>query len=74
VAKRIETRYTPRIEFVLDQGVKKSIEVARILHEVLPHTAEEPVEESEDEESDGDAGSGVPEANPPPNDSENEVG
>ncbi len=36
VAKRIETRYTPRIEFVLDQGVKKSIEVARILHEVLP--------------------------------------
>jgi ribosome-binding factor A len=36
VAKRIETRYTPRIEFLLDQGVKKSIEVARILHEVLP--------------------------------------
>jgi len=36
VAKRIETRYTPRIEFILDQGVKKSIEVARILHEVLP--------------------------------------
>jgi len=74
VAKRIETRYTPRIEFILDQGVKKSIEVARILHEVLPHPVEEPVEESEDEESGGDAGSGFPEANPPPNDSENEVG
>ena len=39
-AKRIETRYTPRIEFLLDQGVKKSIEVARILAEVLPR--EEP--------------------------------
>jgi len=36
IAKRIDTRYTPRIEFFLDQGVKKSIEVARILREVLP--------------------------------------
>jgi ribosome-binding factor A len=35
-AQRIETRYTPRIEFVLDQGVKKSIEIARILSRVLP--------------------------------------
>jgi ribosome-binding factor A len=36
-ARRIETRYTPRIEFVLDQGVKKSIEIAQILDRVLPH-------------------------------------
>lgn len=36
VAQRIETRYTPRIEFLLDQGVKKSIEVARLLRQVLP--------------------------------------
>jgi len=36
VAKRIDTRYTPKIAFLLDQGVKKSIEVARILREVLP--------------------------------------
>jgi ribosome-binding factor A len=36
VADRIDTRYTPRIEFYLDQGVKKSIEVARILKRVLP--------------------------------------
>jgi ribosome-binding factor A len=35
-AERIETRYTPRIEFVLDQGVKKSIEIAQILDRVLP--------------------------------------
>lgn len=33
---RIETRYTPRLQFVLDQGIKKSFEVARILKEVLP--------------------------------------
>jgi ribosome-binding factor A len=36
LGKRIEARYTPRIEFLLDQGVKKSLEVARILKEVLP--------------------------------------
>jgi ribosome-binding factor A len=36
LGKRIDTRYTPQIEFLLDQGVKKSIEVARILKEVLP--------------------------------------
>jgi ribosome-binding factor A len=35
-ASRIDTRYTPRIEFVLDQGVKRSIEISRILDEVLP--------------------------------------
>lgn len=36
VGQRIDTRYTPRLEFVLDEGVKKSIEVSRILNEVLP--------------------------------------
>lgn len=40
-AKRINTRYTPKIEFYLDQGVKKSIEVARILKEVLPDEEEQ---------------------------------
>ena len=36
VGKRIDTRYTPRLEFVLDLGIKKSIEIARILQSVLP--------------------------------------
>jgi ribosome-binding factor A len=43
VAKRIDTRYTPRIKFVLDQGVKHSIEVTRILREVLPDSEEDDV-------------------------------
>jgi len=51
VAKRIDTRYTPRIEFVLDSGVKKSIEVARILHEVLPHPPVDPDAGDEDNEA-----------------------
>ncbi len=36
VNDRIETRYTPRIQFELDQGIKRSFEVAEILREVLP--------------------------------------
>ncbi len=36
LGKRIESRYTPRLEFILDQGVKKSIEISKILDRVLP--------------------------------------
>lgn len=36
IAERIEIRYTPKLSFLLDQGVKQSIAVAQILQEVLP--------------------------------------
>jgi ribosome-binding factor A len=36
IAERIETRYTPRLTFLLDKGVKNSLEINRILREVLP--------------------------------------
>jgi ribosome-binding factor A len=36
VARRIETRYTPKLRFVLDRGVKHSLDVARILGELFP--------------------------------------
>ena len=49
IAERIETRYTPRLTFVLDKGVKNSLEVNRILREVLPPT---PVEAADTEPSD----------------------
>src|SRR4051795_4672715 len=44
VAKRIDTRYTPRLSFVLDLGVKKSIEVSQILQSVFPREPEEGAE------------------------------
>jgi ribosome-binding factor A len=47
IAERIESRYTPRLTFVLDKGVKKSLEVARILKEVLPAESQEPGEDDE---------------------------
>ncbi|MBN1395474.1 MAG: 30S ribosome-binding factor RbfA [Pirellulales bacterium] len=36
IAERIDIRYTPKLNFLLDQGVKHSIAVSRILKEVLP--------------------------------------
>lgn len=51
VAKRIDTRYTPRIVFELDQGVKKSIAIARLLDDVLPHDAADEPGESDAEEA-----------------------
>ncbi len=39
VAKRIDTRYTPRLTFMLDLGVKRSLEISRILQRVLPPAA-----------------------------------
>jgi len=36
IADRIDTRYTPRLRFELDGGVKRALEIARVLGEVLP--------------------------------------
>jgi ribosome-binding factor A len=35
LASRLKTRYTPTIAFILDEGVKKSIEVSRLINEAL---------------------------------------
>ena len=40
VGNRIDTRYTPRIQFVLDKGVENSMLVTKILDEVLPKEKE----------------------------------
>lgn len=34
IAERIDTRYTPKLQFVADQGVKKSLEVGKILEQL----------------------------------------
>jgi len=36
---RLTTRYTPQITFVVDEGVKKSIEVTRLINEALAESA-----------------------------------
>ena len=64
VADRLQTRYTPVLKFVLDDSVKKSMEVSRIISEVLPaapdsvadseHDSAEHAAESEHNYLDGD--------------------
>jgi ribosome-binding factor A len=52
IADEIDTRYTPRLTFVIDKGVKNSLEIQRILNEVLPRTApdEQPDESPNEDE------------------------
>jgi ribosome-binding factor A len=40
ISERIDTRYTPRIRFELDEGVKKSLAISQMLQELLPETDE----------------------------------
>jgi ribosome-binding factor A len=57
VADRLQTRFTPILTFVLDQGVKNSIEVSRLIHEALAESAPKPEGGSADgtaEEENGD--------------------
>ncbi len=48
VSNRVDLRYTPKLQFVLDKGIKNAFEVTRILEEVLPK--EDSQEDSDDEE------------------------
>ena len=56
IGKRIDTRYTPKIQFSLDKGMQHAMQVTRILEEVLPK--EQDAEEAEnqiDDESETEA-------------------
>ena len=55
LASRLKTRFTPAIKFVEDEGVKKSLEVTRLINEALaesrPHGDAAPDEPGTAEES-----------------------
>ncbi|MBX3426708.1 MAG: 30S ribosome-binding factor RbfA [Pirellulales bacterium] len=67
VAARIDTRYTPKLLFVLDMGVKRSIEIARLLGDVLP--SDDPLVAAEDDDVDTDAEDDDADEETPPDDS-----
>jgi ribosome-binding factor A len=50
IAQRVETRYTPRLSFVLDRGVKHSIEVSRLLGELFPDQPDDDDQDADDTE------------------------
>lgn len=54
---QLKTRFTPTIRFVLDEGVKKSIEVSRLINEALAQSRPEAAAHSESavEPADGTA-------------------
>jgi len=39
LADRLQTRFTPVLQFILDEGVKRSIEMTRLINEALGQTA-----------------------------------
>ncbi len=53
LANRLKTRFTPVVHFVLDEGVKKSIEITRLINEALAESraGAEPAEGTAEEES-----------------------
>jgi ribosome-binding factor A len=53
LARRLQTRFTPVVQFVLDQGVKKSIEMTRLINEALAQHA--PAAAAQDENEPGAA-------------------
>src|SRR5437763_1651806 len=55
LADRLTSRYVPHVTFVLDEGVKKSIEIARLIREETERlAADHPPEEATAEGEDGD--------------------
>jgi ribosome-binding factor A len=58
LAKRLQTRFTPVLTFVEDDGVKKSIEMTRLINEALgpAGAAEEAGAEAGEEVAEGTAG------------------
>src|SRR5262245_2706763 len=57
---RMRTRYIPILEFVLDEGIRNSLEVARLLNEEKARANQSPVpsSQSEVELDEAEAGSG----------------
>jgi len=59
LGEHLRTRYTPAVEFVLDKGVKNSLEVTRLLNEAMvgrsSAEAEDLADGSATEEDDADA-------------------
>jgi ribosome-binding factor A len=45
LARRLQSRFTPQVQFVLDQGVKRSIEMTRLIDEALGQSAPKGSEE-----------------------------
>lgn len=70
-AARIDTRYTPRLQFLVDEGMKNLVEVSRILAEEK-NANSQPASEEPDPDSAPDSESGESEGESESGESESE--
>jgi len=50
ISDRIDTRYTPRLRFEIDEGVKKSLAISQLLHDLLPDSDKDEPDEGNTED------------------------
>src|SRR5437764_8346178 len=60
VGDQLTTRYVPHITFVLDEGVKKSIEIARLIREAKGEPPPAAADEAAEDETPPEAAEGSP--------------
>src|SRR4051812_18064074 len=58
LARRLQTRFTPVVTFVLDEGVKKSLEMTRLINEALGKTGDASAAEETPEADDSTSPAG----------------
>lgn len=66
IGNRIDTRYTPRIEFVIDKGAQNALTVTRILEEVLPRERAASQPAADEQPADSESPAEAAETAPPP--------
>lgn len=55
IAEELDLRWTPVLSFIVDPGIKKSLEISRQLREALPESADEPDQEDDGGSNDGES-------------------
>lgn len=62
---RMKTRYTPSLKFFLDQGIKQSVEISRLINEALGRNQAEDDSARNDDDEEVEAEDGSEEESPP---------
>lgn len=62
---RMKTRYTPSLRFFLDQGIKQSVEISRLINEALGRNQAEDDSARNDDDEEVEAEDGAEEESPP---------
>ena len=72
IAERIDTRYTPRLEFLLDEGAKNLQQIDQILRRVLPTDSDAGDEDDQMEAVEAEDDTDVPDVDDDEPDAKNE--